>query len=359
MKQFCQNKKLLIVYQPWRKQEEGLSYPIKLSLEKYGMQVDMLDICFPPAFKNNYLPDKLINIFRRLVFKDSSYYFKAEKRHYQKFYLQKLKTHPRKDYDYILVIRPDEYKPYFFKTLTQYGTKMCGYIWDGIHDDWGTDLKNSAKYFQNIFCFDPYDIEKHKDIQLKFATNFYIDNLVNRSENLPKYLFSYIGGIGSKDANRRDFLIQKNFSDYLQKSEIIIQCDLGYINPENELHNENLQYQNEYLPYIQVLEKEKNAEIIIDICKPHHKGLSFRAFESLFFGKKLITNNADVVNYDFYHPENILIVDFNNPAIEKVKQFMKLPYHPIDENIVKKYSVENWIKYILNLEGNIPITYGK
>ncbi|MCB4235991.1 hypothetical protein LDL59_15490 [Kaistella anthropi] len=87
--------------------------------------------------------------------------------------------------------------------------------------------------------------------------------------------------------------------------------------------------------------------------------MSFRAFESLFFGKKLITNNADVVNYDFYHPENILIVDFNNPAIEKVKQFMKLPYHPIDENIVKKYSVENWIKYILNLEGNIPITYGK
>ncbi|MCB4235989.1 hypothetical protein LDL59_15480 [Kaistella anthropi] len=79
MKQFCQNKKLLIVYQPWRKQEEGLSYPIKLSLEKYGMQVDLLDICFPPAFKNDYLPDKLINIFRRLVFKDSSYYFKAEK----------------------------------------------------------------------------------------------------------------------------------------------------------------------------------------------------------------------------------------------------------------------------------------
>ncbi|MCB4235990.1 hypothetical protein LDL59_15485 [Kaistella anthropi] len=121
----------------------------------------------------------------------------------------------------------------------------------------GNRFEKFRKILSEYFCFDPYDIEKHKDIPLKFATNFYIDNIVNRTENLPKYLFSYIGGIGSKDANRRDFLIQKNFSDYLQKSEIIIQYDLGYINPENELHNENLQYQNEYLPYIQVLEKEK------------------------------------------------------------------------------------------------------
>ena len=44
--------------------------------------------------------------------------------------------------------------------------------------------------------------------------------------------------------------------------------------------------------------------------------MTMRVFEAFGAGKKLITTNADIINYDFYRPENIYIFkdkfDFND-----------------------------------------------
>ena len=44
---------------------------------------------------------------------------------------------------------------------------------------------------------------------------------------------------------------------------------------------------------------------IIEIEDIDQNGLTLRSLESIFFGKKLITDNRDIVNYDFYKKENI------------------------------------------------------
>ncbi len=43
----------------------------------------------------------------------------------------------------------------------------------------------------------------------------------------------------------------------------------------------------------------RRSEILIDIVRPGHAGLSFRFFDALFYRKKIITNNPSVMNYDF------------------------------------------------------------
>ena len=57
--------------------------------------------------------------------------------------------------------------------------------------------------------------------------------------------------------------------------------------------------------------------------------------------------NADVANYDFYNPSNILIVNPNE--IKLTEEFLKSSYQDISPNILSQYKPENWLIKILNL----------
>ena len=61
--------------------------------------------------------------------------------------------------------------------------------------------------------------------------------------------------------------------------------------------------------------------------------------------------NKDIKNYDFYNPDNILIIDRKNPVIDK--NFFVNDFIEIEEKIMDKYRLSSWIKDIFlydNLE---------
>ena len=76
-------------------------------------------------------------------------------------------------------------------------------------------------------------------------------------------------------------------------------------------------------------------------------GLSFRFFEAMALKKKIITNNPTVKDYDFYTPENILVLneDFSNidPA------FFQSTYQELAPEIYKKYTIGTWVETVFNL----------
>jgi hypothetical protein len=75
-----------------------------------------------------------------------------------------------------------------------------------------------------------------------------------------------------------------------------------------------------------------------------HRGLTFRVFEAMGMHKKIITNNADIAHYDFYDPQNILII--NQESIEIPKSFLTSAYRPIPEPIYQKYTLDTWVKRV-------------
>lgn len=87
---------------------------------------------------------------------------------------------------------------------------------------------------------------------------------------------------------------------------------------------------------------------MIDIQRDDQIGLSFRVFEALGYRKKLITTNIDIVNYDFYNPQNILVLDPNN--IEIPKSFVESPYEDVPDHILAPYRIDNWVKKVFELE---------
>ena len=91
----------------------------------------------------------------------------------------------------------------------------------------------------------------------------------------------------------------------------------------------------------------KASDIIIEIQRTEQIGLSFRIFEALGYHKKLITTNADVMNYDFYHPQNILVIDPENPKIPE--EFVNSQYLEIDRSILDFYKIDTWVKRVFEL----------
>jgi hypothetical protein len=98
----------------------------------------------------------------------------------------------------------------------------------------------------------------------------------------------------------------------------------------------------------QVHQEINKSKTVLDLLRDEQAGLSFRIFEALGFQKKIITSNKYVQEFDFYNPENILIIDPENPDIPK--SFFETPYVPIPQEIYRKYSLEGWVEDVFNLK---------
>lgn len=96
----------------------------------------------------------------------------------------------------------------------------------------------------------------------------------------------------------------------------------------------------------QVSKLISHSKCVVDAQYPKNKGLTMRTFETLGMRKKLITTNKEIKNYDFYDPNNILIVDRVNPQIDA--SFFDTEYCDIPEDIYNKYDVDSWTLNLLS-----------
>ena len=53
----------------------------------------------------------------------------------------------------------------------------------------------------------------------------------------------------------------------------------------------------------------ETSRCVLDSAQDGQLGLTIRVLEALGAKKKLITTNEDVINYDFYKPENIYVYE--------------------------------------------------
>lgn len=106
---------------------------------------------------------------------------------------------------------------------------------------------------------------------------------------------------------------------------------------------EAVSYQyRETISYHQVLEEIARCRAILDYVQVGQTGLTLRPMEALFHKKKLITNDVNICEYDFYNKYNIFILGKDD--IVNLKAFIDSPYKDIDKNIVARYDFKNWLR---------------
>ena len=223
--------------------------------------------------------------------------------------------------------------------------RLCLHLWDSLDNLKG--VKNKFRYFDYISSFDRRDA---KECDLVFRPLFYSDEYKTADSNEQtreyRYDLSFIGTIHSD----RYSIIRKiqAFTNtmyiypYLQSKFIYY----FYFMTKSEFRGTKItDFKFEKINSKDIANVVRESRAVLDIQHPKQRGLTMRTLEMLGMKKKFVTTNEDIQNYDFYNPNNICIIDRNNPIIPGT--FYVTDYEEIPKDIYQYYSLDQWVLDVL------------
>ena len=274
-----------------------------------------------------------------------------------RYYDRKIEALKHRHYDYILVIRGEYTTKGALLRLKEAfpKAKRILYMWDGLHKQNTKGIEKKWQYYDKVFTFDRIDFLAHQN-EICFLPLFYYN------EYLPKNI---------KPCDDPNLLYDASFigtghTDRVKVvKEVMRQCEKGFKRTfsyvfmphplvfwENKLFNKNFKdvkksdVHFQSLPFETLYQTYAESKCVVDVENPGQHGLTMRSIEILGLKRKFITTNPDIIHYDFYHPNNILVIDRSHPIVDL--SFFDTPYHTLPAEIYEKYSLEHWIRQVLS-----------
>ena len=106
-------------------------------------------------------------------------------------------------------------------------------------------------------------------------------------------------------------------------------------------------YLGKHISYAECIEYVKHTKCIFDMVQKGQKGMTLRVVEAMFFNKKLITNNDNILYMDFYDSQNIYVIGHDNRSMS---DFILQTRAKRSEKFIHEYSFENWLNNFMNGE---------
>lgn len=335
----------------------GLENRIKLALEEFGFEVVWIE--------NRILPFDYHGAKSKFKFLRRIYFMLFIPQ--IKYISKELNRIKNSRFDILFSINCFVICPYLFKKLKIKNTGLHSvlYLWDSFTMfNW----TNEIKLFNKAFTFDPVDSEKYG---IEYKPNFYIrntgelnqgeendlffigkftpfrlkivDKILNKSENKsinyfvrlwPAYkifqhnrlLYSILKKSGIKSNWTNNYLINYEAVEGLLKREFIIPYKLGY---------EDMHYHFQ------------NSNVILDLPYKYQRGYTHRIIDALACGKKVITSNSNILTERFFNPEQIHIIDEQNPVFDG-NWVKEKSIFPVDKYF-SDLELSLWLKSIINV----------
>ena len=306
----------------------GFNKPIATALEKKGHIINHIDFnTFTYKYPNFFY--KIYNFILKTFFKSN-----LKTLYYGKEIIKRLSEIDEKQ-DIILTIKGDFIDRKSISEFKQFTKKSIGFFND--------NTRRCPKIIRVIPSFDEvYSFEKEdcKQYNLKFAPNWiYNSNIQEHKETTIKYqVFNIIS------TDKRSAILSRIANDLLSKK---INFKFIVYDKKNNGKDKSLEYISKHIPLSVVNEYTNSSKVMLDINRKGQSGLSFRIFEAMAMQRKIITTNQSIKNYDFYNPNNILIIDEKNIKINK--SFFETSYQPLKDEIYYKYTIQNWVKTMFKL----------
>ncbi|AEK60646.1 hypothetical protein [Collimonas fungivorans] len=257
-------------------------------------------------------------------------------------------------YDVVFVIKGEALPVGKIQALKQVlpQARFLYYTWDSLRN-----FKNSHEklpYFDKVYSFDRFDSIDNENIRhlpLFYSRAYEILGQSDKSKERQDIDLLFLGSIHSD----RYPVVRKIWAAAKQVApEISVYAHFFYQSKWVFAIRKITDRQFRKIPWRDVkwnslnikntLELIGRSKILIDVHHPGQTGLTMRTIECLGAKIKLITTNPEVKIYDFYNPDNILVVDRERPVIPE--NFMHAAFHPQAENIYGKYSLREWLAEI-------------
>ncbi len=301
-------------------------YEIQKEISNLGFDVDMFCDKAPDSF------------YERIVRKYKNDLFKKRNYAHQERFIAKCKQNAI-SYDVIFVIVGRHLSRNFLQELKLLNpnAKFILHLWDDI--DRIENFINIKDVYDRITTFDSVDSMNYNYILVtKFYTNdFVFDKSYSKSNN--------IFFVGADHSDRREF-VEKiiNQCDKLEKDITLVMTRYQFF--KKKIFSTKLapfvKFSNMSLK--EMARRMKECSVAIEVQHPTQNGLTMRSIEAMSAGTKIITTNKHIKEYDFYRPENVLVVDRKNPVV--TSDFLNCPYQEISNDVKIKYSLNSWVKTI-------------
>lgn len=306
---------------------------IKWAMEREGAVVD----AFNERPTNNVVARILIRLNRNLLGK-----------YINKYYDNIINQTKDNKYDFIFFIKGESISTSIVQKLRNAHpeAKIVMYYWDSIANN--HNAKGMLHCFDKVLSFDKNDSEAMK---MEFLPLFYIPQYAEIAEKEVEQKYDMMFA-GTTHSERYEFVNSIAEQIKLQGGN----CFTWFYFPSKvnfyKLKLDNPRFRSAKIEHFnfkpmshaELLRYYAESRIQIDMQHPKQTGLTMRTIETLGSKKKLITTNYHVREYDFYRPENILIVDRHNPVI--TKEFIEAPWKDIPKNVYEKYSISSWLNSV-------------
>lgn len=205
---------------------------------------------------------------------------------------------------------------------------VVAWYWNPIGDS-STCLPNQIKGDCSIWSFDPNDCNTYGiNFNHQYYCQSYVCGQIKQEYNWDIY---FVG------ANKGRLSILKRIWNKCVHDDII--CKFQVIDHKEEIP---IEFKSEYVDYFEVRKNIICSKAILELLQGCQSGPSLRTMEAIYFDKKLITNNKNIVNEPFYCKENVLVIDELDDA--DIKNFLMTKMEPYSEELKKEYDVEKWVE---------------
>lgn len=234
-----------------------------------------------------------------------------------------------------IIIFDSAYTTSLGRYLKRYKAINKVYCWNpiGMQKNSKLDCRiETAKKYAQVYSFDLNDCQKY---QLNFSPMIYTRR-INDSELPCDYNIFFLGA-GKNRVVALDKIIRGLLSN-------VSKCKFIIIGERGDCQNNSIEFSEKRYSYEEYLWLLKKSKILLDIPQEGQRGNTIRVTESLFYKKKLITTNKEIVNCDFYNPNNIFVIGVSPPS--SFEKFVNTEYTDIEDAILDKYDFEKWVEMI-------------
>lgn len=211
------------------------------------------------------------------------------------------------------------------------------YTWNIIHDDllnvWKKLIpeKNIVTYSQRDSLL--YNLSYIRAPYVKTPIDCNLNNTI-------EYDVLFLGRL---KPNRTTFLI--NILDSLYMCGLRIRADLLMTsNTKNEVSDRTyINYISSYMSYSEYLSNVIKSKCLLDIVYPENENSTFRTVESIFYNKKLITNNKLLYKESFFNKTNMFIFEVENIDTKAITDFISSNIDNYNSNDLNAFSLQTFI----------------
>lgn len=252
--------------------------------------------------------------------------------------------------DYLLLISPESVSESFIGRLRKINPdmKVVMYMWDSF-----SNKKYALKLLPIVdvcFSFDNSDVERYPGVY--FLPLFYRDEYRSLSCEGDKDIDILFVGTAHSDRYRVAKAVKQQAEEvglkvyfyFFSPSKILFYFKSMFDKNTRGIDIRDISFSP--LSGGEILSLISRSKVVLDIEHPGQVGLTMRSIEMLGAKKKLMTTNKAIVGYDFYNPNNNILIDRKNPVFNR--DVVLSEQVEIDLKTYEKFSIHSWVETLFN-----------